>query len=207
MSDLDEEYRKFCLNVGHLFTSFARFENMLLACMKLHLMKNIDHGTDDQKRSAKLASAIYGSMRIKASRDAINRILKAESAPAELKSYVTKIFSQVGHIENLRDQIAHQQVVPAHSDMDGYWQVSNHATTRDLTEIKFYVFDTNVVFDAASDLTLAGECLACEPITDRLFAGLTDFSQPAWRYKPSMLKLVPHSKLRIPPEQSPPLKA
>jgi hypothetical protein len=91
--------------------------------------------------------------------------------------------------------------------MDGYWQVSNHATTRDLTEIKFYVFDTNVVFDAASDLTLAGECLACEPITDRLFAGLTDFSQPAWRYKPSMLKLVPHSKLRIPPEQSPPLKA
>ena len=198
MSDLDNEYRKYCLNVGHLFTGFARLETLLSACLRLHLMNNIDD-SGDTNRPARLAGAIYGGMRFKASRDVIKRVLKAEKASADLLQYVTDIFAQAGHIEDLRDKIAHQQVAPAHDDMDGYWQVSDHASTKDLTNIKFYVFDTKIIFDAALDLELVGESLADRPITNRLFAGLTDFSPPAWRYKPSMLKLVPRSKLTAPP--------
>lgn len=206
MSDLDDEYRKYCLNVGHLFSGFARLETLLAASLKLHLMRLLD-GSCDKNRSARLAGAIYGSMRFKASRDAIKRVLKAENAPTELTQYVTDIFIQAGHIEDLRDKIAHQQVLPAHDDMDGYWQVSDQASTRDLTNVKFYVFDTIAISSAASDLGLAGECLGKNAIKGPLFAGLTDFSQPAWRYKPSMLKLVPHSKLRIHPTQSLPPEA
>jgi len=196
-SALNQEYRLYCLNVGNLFTEFARLENLLTSALKLHLAFNI--GSPEDVKAMRLASAIYGSMRFKASRDTIKRLLEVEGCPKPRVAFVENLFVQVGHIEAIRDKIAHQMVVPAHSDLGAFWQVSDMVTTRNIQQLKVWVFDTDAVLFAAQDLNKIGDFLGKRPITNRLFDHIAEFSPPSWRYKPSMLKLVPHSKLKAPP--------
>lgn len=196
-NELNAEYRLYCLNVGNLFTEFARLENLLTSALKLHLAFNM--ASPEDVRAMRLSSAIYGSMRFKASRDTIKRLFEVEGSPKARVKFVEELFAQVGHIEAIRDKIAHQMVVPAHADLGAFWQVSDLVNTRDIQQLKVWIFDTNAVLFAAQDLNSIGDILGKRPITNRLFDHLADFSLPSWRYKPSMLKLVPHSKLKIPP--------
>ena len=198
-NELNAEYRLYCLNVGNLFTEFARLENLLTSALKLHLAFNI--GSPEDVSAMRLASAIYGSMRFKASRDTIKRLFEVEDSPKLRVQFVENIFAQVGHIEAIRDKIAHQMVMPAHSDLGAFWQVSDMVTTRNIQQVKVWVFNTDAVFAAAKDLNTIGDILGKRPITNKLFDHLAEFALPSWRYKPSMLKLVPHSKLKIPPTQ------
>lgn len=191
---LNAEYRLYCLNIGHLLTHFSRLENLLTSVLKLHLALNI--GSPNEPRSMRIASAIYGSMRFKASRDTIKRLLEAEGAPKDRVTFVESLFTQISHIESLRDKIAHQLVVPAHADLGGYWQVSDMVNTRNIRNLQVWVFDTDALEAAAMDLDEIGNLLGNKPVNDRLFDQLPDFKLPSWRYKPSMLKLVPHSKLK-----------
>ena len=192
-----DEYQLYCANVGHLFTAFARLETTLTGSLKLHLAINIEKpGTP---RAMKLASAIYGSMRYKASRDAIKRILTAESASKGLVAYIEGVFAHVGHIENFRDKIAHQTVSAAHNGKDGFWQVSDVVNTRDLVKTQVWAFNTSAVGAAANDLFLAESIIGNRPVKEKTFDGLTDLSPPPWQYKPSMLKSVPQSRLIAPP--------
>lgn len=195
--DAADEYRLYCANVGHLFTAFARLETTLTGSLKLHLAINIEKpGTP---RAMKLASAIYGSMRYKASRDAIKRILAAESASKSLVAHIEGVFAHVGHIENFRDKIAHQSVSAALNGKDGFWQVSDVVNTRDLVKTQVWAFDTSAVGAAANDLFLAEAIIGGRPVAGKIFDGLTDLSPPTWRYKSSMLKPVPQSRLIVPP--------
>lgn len=198
-SNIDDEYRLFCLNVGHLFTAFARLENTLTGSLKLHLSFNFAKPGDT--RSMKLASAIYGSMRFKASRDTIKRILVVEGAAKETTALLENVFAQIGHIESFRDKIAHQTVTPAHSGMGGFWQVTDMLNTRDLVKTQAWVFDTDALAHASRDLLLATDIIGGRNVNVPLFGDLPDLAPPAWQYKPSMLKLVPRSKLRTPPPQ------
>lgn len=193
---LGDEYRIYCGNVGHLFAGFARLETTLTSTLKLHLAINIEEpGTP---RAMKLASAIYGSLRYKASRDAVKRILTAESASKEMVAYIEAVFAQVGHVENLRDKIAHQTVSAAHNPKDGLWQVSDVVNTRDLVKTQVWAFDTTAVGAAANDLFLAEAIIGGRYVSGKLFAGLTDLSPPAWRYRQTMLRSVPQSRLIAP---------
>ena len=45
-NELNAEYRLYCLNVGNLFTEFARLENLLTSALKLHLAFNIGSPED-----------------------------------------------------------------------------------------------------------------------------------------------------------------
>ena len=140
-------------------------------------------------------------MRFKTARDTIKRILAAEGADKPLVDYLEGIFAQIGHVENFRDKIAHQAVTPAHSDMDAFWQVSDLVNTRDLAKTQVWVFETSAVAAGSRDLLLAADLIGRKEVKGGNFGDYSDLSPPTWQYKPSMLKLVPRSKLRTPPPQ------
>lgn len=188
--DLNQKYRELCLSVGHLFITFGRFEGTLAAILRLHLAFNLSDR--DPTQGVALSSAIYGSMRFKAARDTLRRLSKIEAVKDDVDAFLDHIFSQVGHIESLRDKLAHQTVVAVHPDFltsDGEWQVSDQAATRDIKNLKIYVFSKDVVQKAAHDLNVISSRLGNNPANIRLFDGLN--TEPiAWQYKPEMLKLV-----------------
>jgi hypothetical protein len=204
-SIVDAHYRNYCVRVGHLFAAFSRFETGLTATLKLHLANNINEQNGAQAK--RLSAAIYGSMRFKASRDNIKRILEIEGADRSIRDVSDDIFLQVGHIEAFRDKIAHQIVAPGFSGGGkAFWQVSDYITTRDSAAPKVWVFDNDAVAAAGHDLVVAGDAIGPRPVEGRLFTHLAGAQRPAWQYRPSMLKLVSHNKRRNrsePPHQPP----
>lgn len=197
MGDINEEYRRYSTHLGHLFASFARMETLLMGTLKLYLTMNI--GGLEDSRSMQLASAIFGSMRFRATRDMIKRVMDADGAPKERVATISNTLEHLTHIEALRDKLAHQLVTPAHGDLGAFWQVSDHTMTRNIKGLKVWVFDTLSVAHAAHDLVVAADFLGSLPASNYLFSQIDLSSPPTWRYKPSMLKLVPHNKLRTPP--------
>jgi len=193
--DVNDQYRYLCLAVGHLFISFGRLEGVLSSILRLHLANNI--ADLDKANSLVLSSAIYGSMRFKSARDTVRRLAKSEGVSPEMDTYLDSIFSHVGHIENLRDKLAHQAVVPVHPDhltQDGDWQVSDQTVTRDIKNPKVYVFSSDLVTDAANDLIAAADHLGVR-VEKKLFENIK-IEPLSWLYKPEKLKHVPLGKLR-----------
>jgi len=92
-------------------------------------------------------------------------------------------------------------VVPAHQDLGKCWQVSDIATTRSIAKLKVWVFDTEAVGCAATDLLVIQDRLGEGVVGQGLFSQQINLSPPTWRYKPSMLELVPHGKVKTPPTQ------
>jgi hypothetical protein len=202
-SEIDVQYRMFALMLGHLFITFARLETSLASLLKLHLAAAM--GGIMKIENVRLSSAIYGGLRFAAARDAIKRIAAAEDVSEKTVNFALGIFAQVGHIQDLRDKLAHHLVAPAYDGTDGYWQVTDAPVTRDIRKPKVYVFDSETLQHAAADLTAAeGRFGGRIVMKGHILQSLEhDLSPIPWRYKPSMLKLVPRSKLRAPPE--PPL--
>lgn len=199
---LDYKYRELCFVVGHLFITFAQLETTLGAMLKIHLAGAMGDHLNHEKVS--LASAIYGGMRFGTARDAIKRIAVAERVADRTLNRALEAFAHVGHIQDLRDKIAHHTLVPAFEGADAYWQVTDATVTRDIRNPKVYVFDSEALLHAAADLTLAGKRFGGPVKTGHILRTFEENREPfAWRYKPSMLKLVPRSKLRWPPEQPP----
>lgn len=189
--NLNAKYREFCTAVGHLFISFGRLEGTLSAILRLHLANNFaDHL--GQREAVRMSSAIYGSLRFKAARDTLRRLSKAEGVSDDVEKFLDAVFTQVGHIEVLRDKLAHHVVVAsADEEAEGYWQVSDQAVTRDLSKIKVYVFDDDAVVAAAFDLIAVGHRLGGYKQGTNLFTKDALSLEPiAWQYKPSMLKQV-----------------
>jgi len=171
--------------------------------LKLHLGSRMS-GEKMSVEAVALSSAIYGSMRFRAARDIIKRIMKTEGTPKPAMDFALKVFEQVGHIEDLRDRIAHHAVVPAYKGAEEYWQVTDAMSTKDIREPKVYVFSEEAVVKAALDLIVAGDRLGGTVVGPKLFADSDfDVSPPPWLYRPSMLKLVPQNKLRSPLGPSP----
>jgi hypothetical protein len=192
---LHEEYRHLCLAVGHLFITFARLEGCLSSILKLHLADAMGGMTD--KRKVRLSSAIYGSMRFAAARDTIKRLAAAESVSEQTVTFANSIFAHVGAIQDLRDRIAHHQIVPAFEGAGAYWQVSDQIATRDIRRPKVYVFDSVAVVSAANDLNTAAVRLGGPAKSGHVLQAVERDLQPiAWLYKPSMLRLVSLNELR-----------
>lgn len=195
-SDLNSAYAELCEAVGHLFLCFARLEGALSAVLKLHLAENIE-GMDPHESIA-LTSAIYGSMRFSSAKDTINRITAAQGADKTIVKFLGTIFGQLGEIQKFRDRLAHQQTVAVHDDHktdDGFWQVSDQTTSKDIKNIKIYVFDTSLVHAASADVVKATAVIAGRKQTKDLLSGLS-LEPVSWRYKPSKLKLVDLGSLR-----------
>lgn len=199
-----EIYLHLCTQVGHLFLTFANLENILTSILKLHMTENISKDMMDTK-AIKLASAIYGGMRYATSRDTIKRIAATENPdPAKLE-FLLGIFAQIGSIQSFRDMLAHKQLIRATDRIDGTWRLSNLFTTRDLMKPVVYEFDMTAVNAASADIATATTRLGGRAVTDVLIEQMIDDLSPiAWRYKPSMLKLVPLETLNWPQEPPPP---
>ncbi|HMG48785.1 MAG TPA: hypothetical protein VK614_15160 [Allosphingosinicella sp.] len=162
--------------------------------LKLHLANNVSEDTS-QTRTIALASAVYGSMRFKTSRDTINRILTTEPPKKTKAARLAAIFAHLGNIEKLRDYIAHQQISPVSQPMDGNWQISTLFSAKDLTKTAVFHFKTEAVNAASSDLTVALQRLGGRDVGTSLIDALIDDASPIpWQYKPSMLKQVHQSK-------------
>lgn len=138
-----------------------------------------------------LAAAIFGSMRLKLSRDIIKRILTHEKAGQEVLDFHRLFFEQIAHIENLRDKLAHQYA--RQGERPSEWVLMDIATTKTYYEPKAYQIDSLHILGAAVDLHNAANCVgSLLPSNPRKRRDLT---LPTWRYKSSMLKLLPHKKL------------
>lgn len=205
--DPEDFYRELCLHVGYLFMTWASFENTLSGVLKLHLANVISEDPNETSTIA-MSSAIFGSMRFKAARDAINRII-ASQPPKPLKAgKLGKIFEHIGNVEKFRDYFAHQSIQPTGQSLDGRWQITTMMTAKDLSKVQFFQFTTDAVEKAWTDVNLAMSAL-----TDRDVTGVSlidsligDDPLPAWHYKPSLLKPVHHSKASPPPGFVPPLQ-
>ena len=128
----------------------------------------------------------------------MRRLAKAEGVPEETNKFLDDLFGQIGHIENLRDKLAHQVTIaakPTPKAPKGYWQVSDQTVTRDLKSIKIYTFDTTAVLSAATDLIAAYSRIGNNKQTKRLFENLS-LEPISWQYKPSMLEHVRHGSAR-----------
>lgn len=191
---LNDAYRALCMGVGHLFINFGRWEGALSAMLRLHLAEAAGSSMGD-KVAISLSSAIYGSMRYKAARDTINRINVVEALDGASSIFLEGVFAQAGHIEGLRDKLAHQAIVPSIDAEHGYWQVSDQTVTRDLKKVKIYTFDVEAVIAAANDLNIATDRLGNRAASPKLFGELS--TEPiAWQYKPSMLRHVQIGRAR-----------
>lgn len=194
--DGEDAYTSLCRLTGHLFLRFAALETALSVMLRMHLSDNI--GDTEKPDGLRLASAIYGGLRYSAARDHIKRIMEVESTGAVEKAFVSSAFQHISHIQNLRDQLAHRHVNGAYTGGSGMWQLVDFATSKDISKPQVHLFHIGSVFYAAEDLTTAMERLCSyNPGTGCLFpTGAFDTSPIPWRYKSSMLKLVPLDTLR-----------
>ncbi|MFB0875341.1 MULTISPECIES: hypothetical protein [unclassified Sphingobium] len=196
---LRREYQELCLAIGHLFITFARLEGALAAILKLHLADKMGDLADSERLA--LSSAIYGGMRFSQSRDTIKRLATTEQVDKRTFDFASAVFSHIGHIQDLRDKIAHQQLVPAYEGSGASWQLVDTMTTRNIREPKVYVFEMESVAYAGDDLNTAAHRLGGHPNCGHVLQSLErDLSPISWKYKPSMLRLVSQSELRKPLE-------
>ncbi|MEA3034921.1 MAG: hypothetical protein QOH04_680 [Sphingomonadales bacterium] len=196
-------YPALCLAIGRLFLAFGMLEVSLAAGLRLHLQRCMAGEVGDNK-SLEIAYTVYGSMRLKAARDALKRMLELERLGPQREAFRAAFFAHIGHIEDLRDKLAHQFVEKAWEEDDGNWVVSDSTTSRSPKSIKFYIFQTSAVVCAAADLEIAAHRIGAiiPTIGDRWKE--FDLSPPPWRYKPSMLKLLPQSNRLLRKARKPP---
>jgi hypothetical protein len=103
--DLDPEspYGVLCKAVGLLFLQWAKLENEMAASLRLHLYRQIR----STSKHGELASAVYGSMRMKASRDTMKRMAQELDYGEKALAFHHAFFMHIGHIEDFRDKLAH----------------------------------------------------------------------------------------------------
>lgn len=127
-------YQLFCLAVGRMFLMWARLEGSLAAALRVHLEARMPHDDEAEKnRAVRIAAAIYGSMRFKASRETIKRIATQEGFEADAMAFLAAVTEHLGNVEKIRDVIAHQSMLDDLSDSD-VWYFSTALTTRAFTE-------------------------------------------------------------------------
>jgi hypothetical protein len=168
--------------VGLLFLSWAKLENEMAASLRLHLSRQLRTGA----KKGEVVSAVYGSMRMKNSRDTMKRLAQELDYGEKCLKWHQEFFTHIGHLEDFRDKLAHQLARPVNATADGQWKVSDIVTTRTWRSVKEYHFDTEAVTACGHDINLAAHSIG-----DFLKKGAKRSAPalPPWRYKPSMLKL------------------
>lgn len=181
--------------VGALILEFADLENAVAAGLRLHLTFRLQPESDTNALA--IAAAVYGSMRLKTSTLIMRRVMVQENVCPEALKLFDDVFAHAGHINDLRDKLAHQSLRAASADPEGHWAVDNLTTTRDLHRKQEYEFYTSDVVAAHCDLQTIRE------VTSGLLPhpGIREKAvpkSPAWRYKPQSLKLVRRENQRAP---------
>lgn len=176
---------------------WAQLESELAALLRHYLTGQFRHSKT--LKGLILACAIFGSMRLKSSRDTMKRIATELNFSSNALNFHEAFFTHIAHIEDLRDKLAHHLVRPANETYDGKWIVTDITTTRAVKSFKVYEFETDAVAAAAHDLYDAGQTIG-----GFFKKGVRRSAPPlpSWRYKPSMLKLRRDKKPLSP--QAPP---
>jgi hypothetical protein len=178
-------YDDLCKAVGSLFIRWARLENSLAAGLRLHLAERMPAKNQAERlRNMQTVCAVFGSMRLKDSRDTMKRIATEECYAENVMEHFKLVFAHIGHIGSLRDTLAHQQLKP--TETPGTWHLTNIATTRTVRSALTYQTTTDAIGFASEDLFNAAAYLDGF-MTDDKFRPM----QLAWQYKPSMLRLLP----------------
>lgn len=200
---LETRYWQLYIATGRLFLDFAKLENTVSSALRLHLCRQFE---DDSRRAIALASAIFGSQRFKASKDVIKRIMASEKAGDPATKFVAGVFEQIGHVEKLRDLLAHQAII--HSEASDHWIIADFATTKDVDNYRLYAITDYAIECAADDLRNAAKRLVTADGAKLYVQDDLDRSPIAWRYKHTELR--PHrlgkgqtlAELFAPPEPS-----
>jgi hypothetical protein len=179
-------YHFLCIAVGSLFLDWANFESSLAAGLKIHLLGRMrSQDRETQMGAARVAAAVYGGQRMKAARDTMKRLAKVEAIDKAAIEFFEDAFAHIGHIEDLRDKLAHQSI--QETDQQHVWRLHDIMTTRALAESTFYEINTLAIYYAGLDLKLASQRLSGFLSKDIPF----ELTPLTWLYKPSMLKLLP----------------
>jgi hypothetical protein len=198
----DELITKMCEATGRLILAFAQVETVLSACLRFNLSNKIDVRLSPNTTG--FAAAVYGSLRFKASRDTIKRVVHEERKLTEAQiQNLGDVFEHIAHIANLRDKLAHQLAVipPTKPDV---WLLSDTYSTRRFHSRQTWQITSENVQEAASDLAAARE-LFMVGLTSGILLKNVPETPPTWRYKPSALKLLdPETARALLPRGRPP---
>ena len=180
--DPASHYGRLCSAVGLLFLQWSKLETEMAASLRLHLVRQ----ARNKSQAGGLGAAIYGSMRMKASRDTMKRIAQELEYGDKALNWHEGFFSHIGHLETFRDKLAHQLALKANEVEDGWWMVTDLVTSRSYLNTKIYTFETESIELAAQDLVWASHIIG-----EFLKKGARGSApqSPPWQYTPSMLKL------------------
>lgn len=197
-----DEYELLCQRAGHLFIMFARLEGTLAAMLRLHLVARMgatlgELSSIEDAEAADVASAVYGSMRYQAAKDAIKRMIVIQRIPLDVRENIDLVFNQIGEIQKFRDLIAHQQLMRFELQKPHFWCLSNIVTTKSILSRKVLEFHVDIIADSTDDLKVIHDLFGRGPVvgTDIIPDPERFLVPPTWRYKPSLLAQIDPSNL------------
>jgi hypothetical protein len=190
-----------CEATGRLVLTFAQIETVLSAGLRFNLSNKV--GAAPAGNPTGIAAAVYGSMRFKAARDTINRLVHEEGALTERQTEVLgAMFEHIAHIANLRDKLAHQYATNQ-DDGGDVWLLSDSFTTRRFHARQTWRIAAIDVHWAALDLAAARRIFMNNLGGGVLFKKLPE-TPPTWRYKPTALEPldpeIARALLGLPPQ-------
>lgn len=172
--------------LNHSYTSVEVFLAQIIAVL-------MAAGTHSREHAMMILAMLTGG-RMKPLKDAVNRILRAANAPADQRQRVSEVFAQLGHIQFLRDRLAHNETRLVDGAAKPLFESLDSSLSKDPAQLESIIFETNALHAAADDLDQILiftavifeeqlELIGYPPHQDKASTIALD----AWQYKPTML--------------------
>ena len=168
--------------LGEFNNAFTGLEHMLTCAIKNTLSKQLKDGTDEW-----LINAIVGSMRMSPAKSTVQRILRVQNASKVRQDIVEKAFAHLGHIERLRNRLAHNRTVLRGTDERHAFVNYDFASATELSKSEFIAFQPMTIRLASEDLAAITQLV--DDLMSMHHGTIPDanLQLPTWRYKPDAL--------------------
>lgn len=172
--------RAFFEAYGEFFYVYTDVEHYLNVIIRRVAFKH----TVDEPESKRLIAAVTGGSRMSPAKDTMKRIMRVLKADKGTRVHVDGLFAQLGHIQWLRDRLAHNlteiEQGPPFFNFD-------FALIREVDRAEDVAFGIEAIEAAVEDLHfIGGELLSLDEAL--LPTGKPRPFRPlAWRYKPELL--------------------
>jgi hypothetical protein len=175
-------FQAYFLALGNFNHAFTRLESTLTCCIKNTLKREMRDDGDEW-----VINAVVGGLRIGAAKAIIQRLLRTFGATKDHQLLLQAIFAQSGHIEWLRNRIAHNATLLRGTDEKHFFVNVDFASAAEPEKSEYVGFQPGVIRCATQDL------IAITRAVDDLFSMLQtlipmqNIELPSWQYKPAML--------------------
>jgi hypothetical protein len=176
------EFEAYFLALGNFNHAFTSLESLLTCCVKNTLRRQMREDGDEW-----VINAVVGGLRISNAKAIVQRLVRALGATKDNQVLVQSVFAQSGHIEWLRNRIAHNATLLRGTDTKNFFVNVDFASASEPEKSEFVGFKPGVIRCATQDL------FEIKRVVDDLFSMLHGSIPEAkivlssWQYKPAML--------------------